>query len=139
MNDPAYFDDVLAGDSTTVFDNADLLADPFWAELDSGSFPEAHSQSGGNSTQSQMLLQRREEEDEEEEQEQEQDGCNEGTEGEVEEQDCRDDPLLLQEWDGVTEPSEDTMRYTVEWKAVLKTKRISMSTEEGVFLAPGAF
>jgi hypothetical protein len=67
MNDPAYFDDVLAGDSTTVFDNADLLADPFWAELDPGSFPEAHSQSGGNSTQSQMLLQRREEEDEEEE------------------------------------------------------------------------
>jgi len=76
MNDPAYFDDALAGDSTTVFDNANLLADPFWAELDPGSFPEAR---GGNSTRSQMLLQRREEEDEDE------DGCNEGDEGEVDE------------------------------------------------------
>jgi hypothetical protein len=36
-----------------------------------------------------MLLQRREEEDDEE------DGCNEGAKGEVEEQDCRNDPLLL--------------------------------------------
>jgi hypothetical protein len=80
-----------------------------------------------------MLLQRREEKDEEE------DGCNEGAEGEAEEQDCRNDPLLLQEWDGITKPSEDTLRYTVEWKAVLKTKSISMSTEEVVFLALGAF
>jgi len=135
MNDPADFHDLLAGDSTTVFDNTDLLADPFWAELDPGSFPEAHSQSGGNSTQLQMLRQRGEEEDEEEEE----DRCNEDDEVKMEEPDCRDDLLLLQEWDGITVPSMDTLHYTVEWKAVLKTKRISISTEEGVFLAPGAF
>jgi len=84
-----------------------------------------------------MLRQRREEEDDNDEEEE--DRCNEDDEGEVEEPDCQDDPLLIQEWDGITVPSMDTLCYTVEWKAVLKTKRISMSTEEDVFLAPGAF
>jgi hypothetical protein len=46
---------------------------------------------------------------------------------------------MLHEWDGTTEPSSDALRYTVEWKAVLNTKRIGMNTEENVFLTPGAF
>jgi len=46
---------------------------------------------------------------------------------------------MLHEWDVTTEPSLNTLRYTVEWKAVLNTKRIGMNTEENVFLTPGAF
>jgi hypothetical protein len=46
---------------------------------------------------------------------------------------------MLHEWDSTTEPSLDTLRYTVEWKAVLNTKRIGMNTEENVFLTLGAF
>lgn len=33
----------------------------------------------------------------------------------------------------------DGIRYSVEWKAVLKTKRIGMDTEQDVSLAPGMF
>jgi hypothetical protein len=47
--------------------------------------------------------------------------------------------FFLQEWDGTAEPPVDTLRYTLEWKAVLKTKRLGMNTEEDVFLSPKAF
>jgi hypothetical protein len=50
MSDPSDYHDFLAGDATTVFDNTGLLADPFWAELDAGSLPEAYSQPDGNPT-----------------------------------------------------------------------------------------
>jgi hypothetical protein len=46
---------------------------------------------------------------------------------------------MLHEWDGTTKLSSDMLRYTVEWKAVLNTKRIGMNTEENVFLTPRAF
>lgn len=45
----------------------------------------------------------------------------------------------LQEWDGTAEPPVDTLRYTLERKAVLKTKRLGMNTGEDVFLSPKAF
>lgn len=70
------------------------------------------------------LQQREEEEDE-----------VEGGEDQVD----RDGPLFLQELDGTAEPPVDTLRYTLEWKAVLKTKRLGMNTEEDVFLSPKAF
>lgn len=57
----------------------------------------------------------------------------------MEDQVDQDGRLLLQEWDGITEPPVDTLRYTVEWKAVLKTKRLGMDTEEDIFLSPKAF
>lgn len=56
-----------------------------------------------------------------------------------EEQVDEDAQLFLKEWDSTTEPPVDTLRYTVKLKAVLKTKRIDMNTEEDVFLSPRAF
>jgi len=50
-----------------------------------------------------------------------------------------DDPLILQEWDGTAEPRVNTLGYTVEWKAVLKTKRLGMNAAEDVFLSPKTF
>jgi len=43
-----------------------------------------------------------------------------------------DGPLILQEWDGTAEPRADTLDYTVEGKAVLKTKRLGMNAAEDV-------
>jgi hypothetical protein len=88
MSDPSDIHDLLAGDPTTVFDNTELLADPFWAKLDAGSLPEAYPQPDSNPTQHQISRQPREEEDEEK-------ACDEGDEAEEDAQDCRDDPLLL--------------------------------------------
>ena len=47
--------------------------------------------------------------------------------------------LMQREWDGTTQPPSDNLRYTVEWKAVMNTKRIGMDTDEDVFLAPKAY
>jgi hypothetical protein len=46
---------------------------------------------------------------------------------------------MQHEWDGTTQPPSDNLRYTVEWKAVMNTKRIGMDTDEDVFLAPEAY
>ena len=47
--------------------------------------------------------------------------------------------LMQHEWDVTTQPPLDGLRYTVEWKAVMNTKRIGMDTDEDVFLAPKAY
>lgn len=46
---------------------------------------------------------------------------------------------MQHEWDGTTQPPPDILRYTIEWKAVMNTKRIAMDTDEDVFLTPGAY
>lgn len=59
--------------------------------------------------------------------------------GEQDEQGHNQQPRLLMqhEWDGTTEPSSDTLRYTGELKAVMNTERIGTNTDKGVFLHPG--
>ncbi|KAK6441244.1 hypothetical protein LTR95_002525, partial [Oleoguttula sp. CCFEE 5521] len=47
--------------------------------------------------------------------------------------------LQLQDYDVEAGPPPEGIRYTIEWKAVLKTKRIGMGTEQDVFLTPAAF
>lgn len=47
--------------------------------------------------------------------------------------------LQLQDYDSKAGPPSKGIRYTIEWKAVLKTKRIGMDTEQDVFLGPAAF
>ena len=125
------FHGLFSGGATPVFDSSDPL-DSFWAELDTNDLPQPTEQDNRASVEPQALQQHTTEEGEDE------------TEGEVEEEesgghDGQPRLLMLHEWDGTTEPSLDTLRYTVEWKAVLNTKRIGMNTEENVFLTPGAF
>lgn len=123
MDDSADFHDLFNGDPTTVLGSPDLLAGLFWAEQNQSSSHQAHPQVDSNSAVLQTPQEHREG----------------GSEEQAEEQDCEGQLLLLQEWDGTTEPSADAIRYTIEWKAVLKTKRIGTNTEEDVFLAPKAF
>lgn len=47
--------------------------------------------------------------------------------------------VQLKDYNSDVEPPSECIRYTIEWKAVLKTKRIGMDTEQNVFLAPVAF
>ena len=122
MDDPSEFHDLFDGGATSTFDEPDALN--FWDEISGADLIQSCAQSTGPSTAPHALQQQGEEDNEVQT---------------VEEQVDRDSPLLLQEWDGVTEPSVNTLRYTVEWKAVLKTKRLGMNTEEDVFLSPGAF
>jgi hypothetical protein len=124
------FHDLFSGGVTPVFDSSDPL-DSFWAELDTNDLPQPTAQDSRASVEPQALQQHTTEEGEDE------------TEGEAEEEagghDGQPRLLMLHEWDGTTEPPLDTLRYTVEWKAVLNTKRIGMNAEENVFLTPGAF
>lgn len=55
------------------------------------------------------------------------------------EQGRHEDQLLLQEWNGVTEPPGGTLRYDVEWRAVLTTTRLGINTEEDIFVTPRAY
>lgn len=123
MNDPSEFHDLFNGSATSTFDEPDAL-NSFWDELNEGNLTQSCPHSTGPPAEPHALQQQ------------------EGEENEVqdmEEQVDQDGQLLLQEWDGVTEPPVYTLRYTVEWKAVLKTKRLGMNTEEDVFLSPKAF
>merc|ERR1711939_568781 len=115
------FHDPFNGDATSAFDDPDALGF-FWDELNAGDLTQPCPQSTDPPTEP-HTLQQQEEEDE----------CQDG-----EEQVEQGGQLLLQEWDGTAEPPVDTLRYTVEWKAVLKTKRLGMNTEEDIFLSPKA-
>jgi hypothetical protein len=116
------FHDLFSSGATPAFDSSDPL-DSFWAGLDANDLPQPALQDNRASVEPQVLQQHATEEGEE-------------TEGEEEDeeagrQDSQPRLLMLHEWDGTTEPSSDTLRYTVEWKAVLNTKRIGMEHEEG--------
>lgn len=91
------------GDATSAFDDPDAFG-VFWDELTSGTLPQPCLESGSLSNEPFPL------------QEQEQDGMAEDSEG----QRRHRDQVLSQEWDGVTEPPGDTLRYDVEWRAVLR-------------------
>ena len=124
------FHDLFSGGATPAFDSSDPL-DSVWAELDANDLPRRVTQEDRASVDPQALQQHTTEEEEE-------------TEGEEDDEeagghDGQPRLLMLHEWDSTTEPSLDTLRYTVEWKAVLNTKRIGMNTEENVFLTLGAF
>jgi hypothetical protein len=99
--------------------------------LDADDLPQPAPQDNRASVEPQALQQHTTEEEEETK--------GEGEDEEAGRQDGQPRLLMLHEWDGTTEPSSDTLRYTVEWKAVLNTKRIGMYTEENVFLTLGAF
>ncbi|KAK1045908.1 hypothetical protein LTR74_018056 [Friedmanniomyces endolithicus] len=45
----------------------------------------------------------------------------------------------LHDYSSDAEPPPERIQYAIEWKALLKTKRIGMDTEQDVSLAPGAF
>jgi hypothetical protein len=125
------FHDLFSGGATPVFDSSDPL-DSFWAEVDTNDLHQPTTWDNRASVEPQALQQHTTEEGEDE------------TEGKAEEEEAGGhdgQPRLpmLHEWDSTTEPSLDTLRYTVEWKAVLNTKRIGMNTEENIFLTPGAF
>jgi len=125
------FHGLFSGGATPVFDSSDPL-DSLWAESDTNDLPQPTAQDNRASVEPQALQQHTTEEGEDE------------TEGEAEEEeagghDGQPRLLMLHEWNGTTEPSLDTLRYTVEWKAALNTKRIGMNTEENVFLTLGAF
>lgn len=122
MDDPSDLHDFFNGGATSTFDKPDAF--DFWPELNGPDLTQSRPQSTGPSAEHQALQQQ------------------EGVENEaqnMEEQGDEGGGLLLQEWDGITEPPVDTLRYTLEWKAVLKTKRLGMDTEEDVFLSPKAF
>jgi hypothetical protein len=122
MDDPFDFHDPFNGGATT-FDEPGAL-NSFWDELNGANLTQPSPQSTGPSTEPHALQQHEGEESEAQD---------------MEEQGDEGGGLLLQEWDGITEPPVDTLRYTLEWKAVLKTKRLGMNTEEDVFLSPKAF
>jgi hypothetical protein len=124
------FNDLFSGGATSAFDSSDPL-DSFWAELDAGNLPQFAPHDNHASVEPQALQQNTTEEEEETE--------GEGEEEEAGGHDGQPRLLMLHEWDGTTKSSLDTLRYTVEWKAVLDTKRIGMNTKENVFLTPGAF
>ena len=123
MDEPSEFHDPFNGGATSAFDEPDALTF-FWDELDAGALTQPCPQSTDPTTEPHTLQQQAGEE-------------IESLDGE--EHVDQEGQLLLQEWDGTTEPPVNTLRYTVEWKAVLKTKRLGMNTEEDVFLSPKAF
>jgi hypothetical protein len=123
MDESLEFHDPSNGGATSAFDEPDALTF-FWDELDAGALTQPCPQSTDLTTEPHVLHQQAGEETES------QDG---------EEHVDQEGQLFLQEWDGTTEPPVDTLRYTVEWKTVLKTKRLGMNTEEDVFLSPKAF
>jgi hypothetical protein len=123
MNDPSEFHDPFDGGATSTFDEPDALSS-FWDELNGANLTQSCPQSTGPPAEPYAFPQQEGEENEVQD---------------IEEQVDHDGRLLLQEWDGIAEPPVDTLRYTVEWKAVLKTKRLGMNTEEDVFLSPKAF
>ncbi|TKA66194.1 hypothetical protein B0A55_11759 [Friedmanniomyces simplex] len=45
----------------------------------------------------------------------------------------------LHDYSSYEEPPPERIQYAIEWKDLLKTKRIGMDTEQDVSLAPGAF
>jgi hypothetical protein len=123
MDNMPEFHDSFDGGATSAFDEPDAFRS-FRDEPDAGNLAQPCPQSTASPTEPQTTQQQEEEEDEA------QDG---------EEQVDQDVQLFLQEWDGTTEPPVDTLRYTVEWKAVLKTKRFGMNTEKDVFSSPKGF
>jgi hypothetical protein len=123
MDEPSDFHDPFNGGATSTFDEPGALSF-FWDELDAGDLTQPCAQSTDPSTEPHTLRQQESEE---------LDGRD--REAHVD----QDGQLLLQEWDGNTEPPVDTLRYTVEWKAVMKTKRLGMNSEEDIFLSPKAF
>lgn len=123
MDNSPEFHDPFNGGATSAFDEPGAFSS-FWDELNVGNLAQPCPQSTAPPIESHTLQQQEEEEDE----------VRDG-----EEQIDKNVQLFLQEWDGTTEPPADTLRYTVEWKAVLKTKRLGMNTEENVFLSPKAF
>lgn len=117
------FQDLFSDGATPAFDGSDP-PDSFWAELEENhvphSAPQIHQSISDAEDSQQHIAEERAEEDDREREHQ---------------------PRLLmqQEWDGTTQPPSDILRYTVEWKAVMNTKRIGMDTDEDVFLAPEAY
>jgi hypothetical protein len=115
--------DLFSDGATPAFDGSDL-PDSFWAELEENhvpySAPHIHQSISDAEVPQQHTAEERAEEDDRERENQPR--------------------LLMQhEWDGTTQPPSDNLRYTVEWKAVMNTKRIGMDTDEDVFLAPEAY
>lgn len=103
-----------------AFDDSNSL-DSFWAELEANDLPQPAPQTHRDADAPQQHTV---------EEEAEEDECEQGHQSRL---------LMQQEWDGTAEPPLDTLRYTVEWKAVMNTKRIGIDTDEDVFLAPGAY
>ena len=115
--------DLFSDGATPAFDGSNP-PDSFWAELEENHVPYLapyihQSISDAEAPQQHTAEERAEEDDRERE---------------------HQPRLLMQhEWDGTTQPPSDSLRYTVEWKAVMNTKRIAMDTDEDVFLAPEAY
>ena len=117
MNDSSDFYDPFNSGATSTFDEPGAL-NSFWDELNGANLTQPCPQSTGPSTEPHALQQQEGEENEAQD---------------MEEQGDEGGGLLLQEWDGITEPPVDTLRYTLEWKAVLKTKRLGMDTGKRMF------
>lgn len=117
------FHDLFSDGATPAFDCSEP-PDYCWAGLEANELPQLEPQNHHSSSDPEVLRQQAV-----------------GEEKEEDEQGPDHQPRLLMqhEWDGTMEPSSDTLRYTVEWKAVMNTKRIGMDTEEEVYLAPGAY
>jgi hypothetical protein len=105
------------------FDEPDAFSS-LWDELNASDPTQPCPQSTDPSTEPHTLQQQEGEDDEV------QDG---------EEAVDQDGQRLSQEWDGTAEPPVEALCYTVEWKAVLKTKRLGMNTAEDVLLSLKAF
>jgi hypothetical protein len=102
------FEDLFSDGATPAFGGSDPL-DSFWAELEANDLPQPSPQHNHGSGSPEMLQQHTVEGEEEEDEQG---------------QDHHLRLLIQHEWDGTTEPSPYTLRYTVEWKAVMNTKRI---------------
>jgi hypothetical protein len=118
------FHDPFNGDATSAFDEPDAFSS-LWDDLNADDLSQPYPQSTDSLTEPHTLQQQEEGEDHDV-----QDG---------EEAVDQDGQLLSQEWDGTAEPPVEALRYTVEWKAVLKTERLGMNTAEDVLLSPKGF
>ena len=118
------FHDPFNGDATYAFDEPNAFSS-LWDDLNADDPTQPYPQSTDSLTEPHTLQQQEEGDDHEV-----QDG---------EEAVGQDGQLLSQEWGGTADPPVEALRYTVEWKAVLKTKRLGMNTAEDVLLSPKAF
>lgn len=109
--------------ATPAFDGSDP-PDSFWAELEENHIPYSTPHIHQSISDAEVLPQ---------------DTAEERAEGDDREQEHQPRLLMQHEWDSTTPPLSDSLRYTVERKAVMNTKRIVMDTDKDVFLAPRVY